>query len=101
MSITNYDCGDMSNAVITSNSYSGTINITSNGANGDVLLSKGMEPFTFLCSGSMDIDAPLNSINVFLSVVSLQGVWSENFLLGLSGLICGSFLSYVFVKYAV
>jgi hypothetical protein len=91
----------MSNAVITSEFYEGTINISSNGANGDIFMGRYRGAYTFLCSGEMKIDAPLNSINVFLSSVSLQGVWSENFLMGFAGLICGSFLSYVFVKYAV
>ncbi len=101
MAITNYDCGDMSDVVISSNNYNGLINITSNGVNGDVLMSSGMTPLNFLCSGNMTIDAPVNSIHVFLSSVSLQGVWSENFLMGLAGVVCGSLLAYVCVKYAV
>lgn len=101
MAITTYDCGDMSDVVISSNNYNGLINITSDGANGDVLMSPGMTPLTFLCSGNMSINAPVNSIHVFLSSVSLQGVWSENFLMGLAGVVCGSLLAYVCVKYAV
>lgn len=101
MAITNYDCGDMSDVVISSNNYDGLINITSGGSSGDVLMSSGMTPMHFLCSGNMSIDAPLGSIHVFLSSVSLQGVWSENFLMGLAGVVCGSLLAYVCVKYAV
>ena len=101
MALTNYDCGDMSNVVISSNNYKGTINITSNSASGDISIDSKMQPLDFLCSGDMTIDAPLNSINVFISSVSLQGVWSENFLMGLAGVVCGSLLAYVCVKYAV
>ena len=101
MAITNYDCGDLSDVVISSNNYNGTINITSNGTSGDISMSARMPPLDFLCSGDMTIDAPLNSINVFISSVSLQGVWSENFLMGLAGVVCGSLLAYVCVKYAV
>ena len=98
--VTNLNCGDMSNAVITSDTFSGLINVTSNGVVGDLYVRKH-RVISFHCSGDMSIDAPLNSIHVFLSSVSLQGVWSENFLMGLAGLVCGSLLSYVFVKYAV
>ena len=101
MAITNYDCGDMADVVISSNNYDGLIQVTSDGVNGNILMSSGMEPVNFLCSGQMSIRAPLNSIHVFLSSVSLQGVWSENFLMGLAGLACGFLMSYVFVKYAV
>ncbi len=101
MALTNYDCGDLSSVVISSNNYNGSITITSNGTNGDILMTDTMEPVNFLCSGSMDIEAPVNSIIVFLSQVSLQGVWSENFLMGLAGVVCGSLLAYVCVKYAV
>lgn len=101
MAITNYDCGDMSDVVISSNNYNGLIQVTSDGVNGNILMSSGMEPVSFLCSGQMSIRAPLNSMHVFLSSVSLQGVWSENFLMGLAGVVCGSLLAYVCVKYAV
>ncbi|MBC8555633.1 MAG: hypothetical protein H8D23_38970 [Candidatus Brocadiales bacterium] len=100
MAVANYDCGDMSNVVITSDSFSGVIDITINGVVGDIYVRRN-SPISFHCSGEMSIDAPLNSIHIFLSSVSLQGVWSENFLMGLAGLVCGSFLSYVLVKYAV
>ena len=101
MAITNYDCGDMADVVISSNNYNGLIEVTSNGINGIIRMSSGMEPVSFLCSGQMFIRAPLNSIHVFLSSVSLQGVWTENFLMGLAGVVCGSLLAYVCVKYAV
>ena len=101
MAITNYDCGDMSDVVISSNNYDGIIQVTSDGVTGTIVMSSGMEPVSFLCSGQMSIRAPLNSIQVFLSSVSLQGVWSENFLMGLAGVVCGSLLAYVCVKYAV
>jgi hypothetical protein len=101
LAITNYDCGDISDVVISSNNYNGLIQVTSDGGNGKILMSSGMEPVSFLCSGQMSIRAPLNSIHVFLSSVSLQGVWSENFLMGLAGVVCGSLLAYVCVKYAV
>ena len=101
MAITNYDCGDMSDVVISSNNYDGIIRVMSDGVSGKILMSSGMEPVSFLCSGQMSIQAPLNSINVFISSVSLQGVWSENFLMGLAGVVCGSLLAYVCVKYAV
>ncbi len=101
MAITNYDCGDMSDVVISSNNYNGIIRVISDGVRGEIVMTSGMEPVSFLCSGQMSIRAPLNSIHVFLSSVSLQGVWSENFLMGLSGVICGSLLAYVCVKYAV
>jgi hypothetical protein len=101
LAITNYDCGDMADVVISSNNYDGLIQVTSDGVNGNILMSSGMEPVNFLCSGQMSIRAPLNSIHVFLSSVSLQGVWSENFLMGLAGVVCGSLLAYVCVKYAV
>ena len=100
MAIRNYDCGDMSNAVITSDSFSGVVNITTNGVIGDFYIRRN-SPISFHCSGDMSIDAPLNSIHVFLSTISLQGVWSENFLMGLAGLACGFLLSYAFVKCAV
>ena len=101
MAITNYDCGDMSDVVISSNNYNGLIQVSSDGVNGNILMSSGMEPVSILCSGQLSISAPLNSIHVFLSSVSLQGVWSENFLMGLAGVVCGSLLAYVCVKYAV
>ena len=101
MAITNYDCGDMSDVVISSNNYDGLIQVSSDGVNGTIVMSSGMEPVSFLCSGQMSIRAPLNSIHVFLSSISLQGVWSENFLMGLAGVVCGSLLAYVCVKYAV
>jgi len=100
MAIVSYDCGDMSNAVITSDSFSGVIDITTNGAVGDFYIRRNA-PLSFHCSGNMLIDVPSNSIHVFLSSISLQGVWSENFLMGLAGLACGFLMSYVFVKYAV
>ena len=100
MAVVNYDCGDMSNAVITSGSFSGVIDIVTNGVVGDFYLRRN-SPISFHCSGDMSIDVPSNSIHVFLSSVSLQGVWSENFLMGLAGLACGFLMSYVFVKYAV
>ena len=100
MAVTNYNCGDMSNAVITSDSFSGVIDITTNGVVGDFYIRRNA-PISFHCSGDMSIDGPLNSIHVFLSSVSLQGVWTENFLMGLAGLACGFLMSYVFVKYAV
>ena len=100
MAVVNYDCGDMSNAVITSDSFSGVIDITTNGVVGDFYIRRNA-PISFHCSGAMSIEGSLNSIHVFLSPISLQGVWSENFLMGLAGLVCGSLLSYVFVKYAV
>lgn len=101
MAITSYDCGDMSNAVISSNNYDGLIRVTSDSVNGKIVMSSGMEPVTFLCSGEMIVKAPVSSIHVFLSSVSLQGVWSENFLMGLAGVICGSLLAYVCVKCAI
>ncbi len=101
MAITNYDCGDMSDVVISSNNYNGIIRVISDGVRGEIVMTSGMEPVSFLCSGQMSIRAPLNSIHVFLSSVSLQGVWSENFLMGLAGVVCGSLLAYVCVKYAV
>ena len=101
MAITNYDCGDMSDVVISSNNYDGLIQVSSDGVIGRILMSSGMEPVSFLCSGQMSIMAPLNSIHVFVSSVSLQCVWSENFLMGLAGVVCGSLLAYVCVKYAV
>jgi len=101
LAITNYDCGDMSDVVISSNNYDGLIQVTSDGVIGRILMSSGMEPVSFLCSGQMSIRAQLNSIHVFVSSVSLQGVWSENFLMGLAGVVCGSLLAYVCVKYAV
>ncbi len=100
MAVTNFNCGDMSNAVITSDSFSGVIDITTNDVTGDFYIRRNA-PIFFHCSGDMSIDAPLNSIHVFLSSISLQGVWSENFLMGLAGLACGFLMSYVFVKYAV
>jgi hypothetical protein len=100
MAIRNFNCGDMSNAVITSDSFSGVIDITANGVTGDFYLRRNA-PISFHCSGDMLIDIPSNSIHVFLSSISLQGVWSENFLMGLAGLACGFLFSYVLVKYAV
>ena len=100
MVIRNFNCGDMSNAVITSDSFSGVIDITANGVTGDFYLRRNA-PISFHCSGDMLIDIPSNSIHVFLSSISLQGVWSENFLMGLAGLACGFLFSYVLVKYAV
>jgi hypothetical protein len=91
----------MSNVVISSNNYDGLIKIMSDDVSGKILMSSGMDPVSFLCSGQMSIRSPLNSIHVFLSSVSLTGVWSENFLMGLAGIICASLLSFVFVKYAV
>ena len=64
-------------------------------------MDTGNTPVTFMCSGELNIQAPLNSYNIFLSSISLQGVWSENFLMGLAGVVCGSLLAYVCVKYAV
>ncbi len=101
MAITNYDCGDMSDVVITTTNYKGLITVTTSGGSGEVVLTKANNSVHFLCSGDMSIDAPLNSIHVFISSVSLQGVWSENFLMGLAGVVCGSLLAYVCVKYAV
>ena len=100
MVIRNFNCGDMSNAVITSDSFSGVIDITANGVTGDFYIRRNA-PISFHCSGDMSIEGSLNSIHVFLSSVSLQGVWTENFLMGLAGLACGFLMSYVFVKYAV
>ena len=100
MAIRNFNCGDMSNAVITSDSFSGVIDITANGVTGNFYLRRNA-PISFHCSGDMLIDIPSNSIHVFLSSISLQGVWSENFLMGLAGLACGFLFSYVLVKYAV
>ena len=100
MAIRNFNCGDMSNAVITSDSFSGVIDIVTNGVVGDFYLRRN-SPISFHCSGAMSIEGSLNSIHVFLSPISLQGVWSENFLMGLAGLACGFLMSYVFVKYAV
>ncbi len=100
MVVRNFDCGDMSNAIITSDSYSGVIDITTNGVVGDFYIRRNA-PISFHCSGDMSIDVPSNAIHVFLSSVSLQGVWTENFLMGLAGLVCGFLMSYVFVKYAV
>ena len=100
MVIRNFNCGDMSNAVITSDSFSGVIDITANGVTGNFYLRRNA-PISFHCSGDMLIDIPSNSIHVFLSSISLQGVWSENFLMGLAGLACGFLFSYVLVKYAV
>ena len=91
----------MSNIVISSNNYDGLIKIKSVGVGGEILMSSGMDPVSFLCSGKISISSPLNSIYVFLSSVPLTGVWSENFLMGLAGIICASLLSFVFVKYAV
>ncbi len=101
MAITNYDCGDMSDVVISSNNCNGIIRVISDGVRGEIVMSTGQEPVSFLCSGQLSISAPLNSIHVFLSSVSLQGVWSENFLMGLAGVVCGSLLAYVCVKSAV
>jgi len=98
--IVSYDCGDMSNAVITSEYFTGPIKIINNGVLGKLHIREH-RAISFLCSGEMSISAPQNSINVFLSSVSLQGVWSENFLMGLAGVICGSLLAYICVKYAV
>jgi hypothetical protein len=100
VAVTNFNCGDMSNAVITSDSFTGVLDITTNGVIGELYVRKN-RAISFHCSGDMSIDAPLNSIHVLLSSISLQGVWSENFLMGLAGLVCGSLMSYVFVKYAV
>ena len=98
MSVINYDCGEMSDVVISSNNFTGVINITSNAVNGDVAITNGMNPLSFLCSGSMDIDSPLNSVHVFLSNVSLAGALSENILMGFAGLVCGALFGYAVLK---
>ena len=95
-----YECGDLSNVVVTSNVNESFITITSDGVSGSVIVNNEI-PLVFLCSGQMSIESIVGEINVFLSKISLTGVWSENFLMGLSGIVCASFLSYVFVKYAV
>ena len=66
MAIRNFNCGDMSNAVITSDSFSGVIDITTNGVVGDFYIRRNA-PLSFHCSGDMLIDIPSNSIHVFLS----------------------------------
>ena len=103
MAVTNYDCGDLSEVIISSNSFDGTLKFVDdlNVVIGKMDMATGMSPVTFMCSGSLNIKAPLDSYHIFLSTVSLQGVWSENFLMGLAGLACGFLMSYVFVKYAV
>ncbi|MFQ5686558.1 MAG: hypothetical protein ACE5GV_07855 [Candidatus Scalindua sp.] len=101
MAIINYDCGALSNVIITSNNYSGVINIASGSTNGDITIDRNMEPLVFMCSGDMAIDSQVNAINVLVTAMNLQGVWSENFLMGLAGVVCGSLLAYVCVKYAV
>ena len=103
MPIVNYDCGDLSEVVISTNGVSGTINIVDSVGSviGKIGMDTGNTPVTFMCSGALNIQAPLNSYNIFLSSISLQGVWSENFLMGLAGVVCGSLLAYVCVKYAV
>lgn len=101
MAVNIYECGDMSDVVISTNTYKGLISIISNGVSGDVYISFSKSPITFLCSGSLSIDAPLNSINVFLSSVVSASTFIENGLMGLAGVVCASFFSYVLVKYAV
>ncbi|MBC8548931.1 MAG: hypothetical protein H8D23_04710 [Candidatus Brocadiales bacterium] len=103
MAVTNYDCGDLSEVVISSNGFGGTLKVVDdlNVVIGKMDMEPGMNPVTFMCSGSLNLRATFDSYHVFLSSISLQGVWSENFLMGLAGLACGFLMSYVFVKYAV
>lgn len=103
MPIVNYDCGDLSNVIISSNGFDGNLRVVDEFGVviGRMDMSTGMAPVSFMCSGALNIQAPLNSYNIFLSSISLQGVWSENFLMGLAGVVCGSLLAYVCVKYAV
>lgn len=101
LAVVTYDCGDMSDVVLCSNSYDGLVQVTSDGFTGNIVFTSGMAPIRFLCSGDLDIDSPLMSVTVFLSHVSLQGVWSENFLMGLAGLACGFLFASVLTKYAV
>ena len=100
MAVEIYECGDLSNAVISSNVKNALIAITSDGVSGDVIVSS-KNPLVFLCSGQMSIDSAVGEVNVFLSKISSISGWSENLLMGFAGIVCAFFLSYVFVKYAV
>lgn len=100
MAVNIYECGDLANVVISSNVKNAFVLFTSDGASGNVIINN-KNPLVFLCSGQMSIDSTVGDINVFMSKISLVGVWTENFLMGLAGIICASLLSFVFVKYAV
>jgi len=103
MAITTYDCGDLSSVVISSNSFDGNLKVVDEFGTviGRMDMSTGMTPVTFMCSGDLILKAPVDAYHIIISSMSLQGVWSENFLMGLAGVVCGSLLAYVCVKYAV
>ena len=104
MIIRDYDCGDLSEVVLSGNypieSAVEYIVVTTGGVSSILTLSYNNPSVDFFCSGALIIQSQ-TFMSVLISPIPLQNVWSENFLMGLAGIVCAFFLSYVFVKYAV
>lgn len=69
--------------------------------NGSLVYMKPDEPFSFSCSGSLDVSGGSSDLSVLLLPLPDQGVFNDVFLLSLAGLLAGALFAYVLNKYAV
>lgn len=101
MPIVDYDCGDLSEVILsTSASVGHVVTVTSNNLTGNVRIPN-TSPVEFLCTGPLSINYS-SGATFYAAVVDVsQGVWTDNFLMGLAGLICGALIAFVLSKYAV
>ena len=98
-----YDCGELSNVVLTFDSFQGDMNITIDGLANYIFVGRDQHPVSFLCSGELTLPDTFGDIHVVISAITMGGGGglTEDSLMGLAGIVCAFFLSYVFVKYAV
>ena len=103
MAITIYECGDLASVILSPKTVTTSVTLTSNSVTGVVNLggSTLRVPVEFLCSGRLQIDYTAGTLDTAMVNVSLPGVWTDNFLMGLAGIICGFLIAYVISKYAV
>lgn len=92
-----YNCGSGSTAAI---SYPSPTRYDLS-VNGSIVYIKPDEPFSFSCSGSLDVSGGSSGLSVLIVPLPDQGVFNDVFLLSLAGMLCGGLFAYVLNKYAV
>ncbi len=103
LALVTYDCGNLSQVIVTRKStYLNDIDVIFDSDPSQVVFyGYNTGSISFFWSGFLDIDSPLGSLNVFISKVEPSSIFTENILMGLAGVVCASFLGFVFVKHAV
>lgn len=99
-------CGDLSSVIITVEGAPTWGNIVVAGSDmvGSINMNLGTtQVLDFVCKGQATLTYPALLTGVVKSLVTpmSHGIWTDNFLMGLAGLICGALLAFVLSKYAV